>query len=86
MTTDTNPFIADNPFTDSKELDAGLTYSDFISRQIESMEAGPSGAIKIDCGNKSVGAARMTLRYVGNKTARRFKTKLHDGSLWVMKY
>ena len=86
MENETNPFVDANPFIEDNDYAEAKNYSDFISRQIRDIEPGPAGAIKLDCGDKRIEAARMTLRYVGNKTSQRFKTKCSNGSLWVMAY
>ncbi len=78
----------ENPFTNqfTNRFTNGYSYTDFIYKQVEGMQQGKEGAIKIDIGGKDLESARMTLRYVASKYGGKYKTKCVNGNLWVMKY
>lgn len=71
--------IESNPF---EHLGASWSYADFIDSQVCDLDVGQS--IKADLNGVSVDKFRATLRYVGEKYGKKFKTKRDNkGRIWV---
>lgn len=69
-----------NPF---KEGFYGTSYLDHVRRQLEDLDVGSS--LKADLRDKNASAFRMSLFKISDELGRKYKTKVVDNDLWVVR-
>ena len=74
----------ENPFEIEKketEFSQEGFYSDFVKNQISKANIGDS--LIMDLGGKDLPSCRSRIQYVSGKLDVKFRTKFHEGNLWV---